>query len=89
MSDHNISNRVDQVADNAYVKMLSRLALPAMALIGLQVWDGQKETSKDISTLIANQMVISSKMQEFDRRIDSVEKWQNSIMFSQSETVKR
>ncbi len=81
MADSNISNKVDQVADNAYVKLLSMLGLPAMALIGLQVWDGQKEASKDISSLIAGQMVFASQMQDTSRRIENIERVQNRMMF--------
>jgi hypothetical protein len=81
MTEQNISNKVDQVADNAYVKLISRLGLPAMALVGLQVWDGLKEQGKDITTLVAGQMVLASQMQDTNRRIENIERVQNPLLF--------
>lgn len=81
MADGNLTSMVGQATDNAYVKLLSLLAIPAMVLIFMQMWDGQKDQGKDINTLLIGQNVQASKTEDITRRIEGIERVQTRLLF--------
>lgn len=77
----NLSSRIDQVAENAYLKIVARLSLPALAVVGLQAWGDLKDQGKIINNISVAQQVAATKLDDALRRIDNLEKFQDKIQY--------
>jgi len=62
----NPGGTVDRIADNAWLKMIERLAVP---LIGLIVW----QMYTDVSTIKAQQPVIIERVKNLEERVTKME----------------
>lgn len=69
----NATRMADRAADNAWVKIISRISLPILVFVGMQAWNDVKDQSRDISQVLRNQAVTDTKLEDALRRINRLE----------------
>lgn len=77
----NLSQKVEAAAENAYVKLVARLALPAIAFVGLSAWNDLKSQGEVLQQVLRNQAVAKQKIGGVEKRLDNLEEWQKQITY--------
>lgn len=79
MSDFN--DKVSQIADIGWIKLVSRVAIPIIAFVGASAWNDLKDQGKLIQQVLINQASATAKIDNMDKRIDNLEDWQKQITY--------
>ncbi len=70
---NDLTHKVDQAADNAWVKIIARISLPVLAFIGTQAWGDLKEQGKILVTALQHQAVMDERIENLTWRMNRLE----------------
>lgn len=79
MSD--LNDRVNQLADYSWLKLIARISLPVIAFVGASAWNDLKEQGLQLQQVLQNQAVAEEKINGAMRRLDNLEDWQRKITY--------
>jgi len=79
MSD--LNDRVNQLADYSWLKLIARISLPVIAFVGLSAWNDLKDQGNKITLVLQNQAVAEEKINGALRRLDNLEDWQRKTTY--------
>ena len=79
MSD--LNDRVNQLADYSWLKLIARISLPIIAFVGASAWGDLKEQGVQLQQVLRNQAVAEQKIGGVERRLDNLEEWQKQITY--------
>lgn len=79
MSD--LNDRVNQLADYSWLKLVARISLPVIAFVGMSAWNDLKEQSGKINAILQNQAKQEQALTDIGRRVDDLEDWQKQITY--------
>jgi hypothetical protein len=79
MSD--LNDRVNQLADYSWLKLIARISLPVIAFVGLSAWNDLKDQGLQLQQVLRNQAVAEQKIGGALRRLDNLEDWQRKITY--------
>lgn len=76
-----LNDRVDKIAEYSWLKLISRLALPIIAFVGISAWNDLREQGVSIQQVLRNQAVSDTKIEDALRRISKLEDIQQRTTF--------
>lgn len=76
-----LNDKVNQIAEYSWLKLVARLALPAIAFVGLSAWNDLKDQGESLQQVLRNQAVAAQKLENVEKRLDNLEEWQKQITY--------
>ena len=76
-----LNDRVNQLADYSWLKLVARISLPIIAFVGMSAWNDIKEHGTLIQQVLRNQAVVEQKIGGVEKRLDNLEDRQKQITY--------